>query len=103
MIRSKLRHVVLLGFKATASPQNVRSVEEAFSRLESQVEGVNALEWGTNVSPENHARGFTHCFLLTFVSEADRDAYLTHPAHLAFGKVLEPHLEQVCVIDYWTS
>ena len=51
---------------------------------------------------EGVARGYTHCFFVTFLSEADRDAYLPHPAHKEFGAVLHPHLESVLVIDYWT-
>jgi hypothetical protein len=33
----------------------------------------------------------------------DRDAYLPHPAHRAFGAVLRPHLDKVLVLDYWTQ
>ena len=94
---------MLFAFKSTSSEQDIRSVGEAFNQLERQIEEVTAFEWGLNVSPENHAQGFTHCFLLTFKGEVDRDTYLTHPAHVAFGRLLEPHLEKVCVIDYWTE
>ena len=97
-----LRHVVLLAFKATASRQDVQQIEEALVQLEYRIDEVAALEWGLNVSPENLARGFTHCFLLTFDTAADRDTYLTHPDHLAFTEKLEPHLENVCVVDYWS-
>ena len=101
MNQPNLRHLVLLAFKASATAAKVQTVEQTFVRLETQVEEVAALEWGLNVSPEQHDHGFSHCFLLTFSSEADRDAYLTHPAHLAFNEVLKPWLENVCVIDYW--
>jgi hypothetical protein len=47
--------------------------------------------------------GHTHCFILTFNSEADRDSYLPHPDHKAFGELLGPCLEQVTVVDYWTK
>jgi len=53
------------------------------------------------VSPEGISQGFTHCFLVTFASEKDRDAYLPHPAHKAFGNVLKPVIDKVMVIDYW--
>ena len=55
---ANLRHVVLLSFKAAATPDEVQAVERAFVRLETQVEGVIALEWGTNISPEQHDQGF---------------------------------------------
>ena len=38
---------------------------------------------------------------LTFASEADRDAYLPHPAHAAFGELAGPHVDAVHVVDYW--
>lgn len=100
---NKLRHVVLLAFSTLATASDIQAVETAFAKLETQIEEIVALEWGTNVSPEGHARGFTHCFFLTFESEADRDAYLVHPEHVTFGALLKPHLDKVCVLDYWTT
>ena len=38
-------------------------------------------------------------FFVTFGSEADRDDYLPHPDHTAFGALLRPHLEKVLVVD----
>ncbi len=98
-----LRHVVLFKFKDTATPEQVKSVEDAFRNLPKEIDVIQDFEWGTNVSPEGHDQGFTHCFFLTFKTEADRDAYLPHPAHKAFGKALGPYLDKVCVVDYWTK
>lgn len=97
----KLFHVVSLKFKDGAKPEQVKAVEEAFAALKEKVPGISALTWGTNVSPENHAKGFTHCFILAFNSAKDRDAYLVHPEHRAFGKVLGPVMGDVFVIDFW--
>ncbi len=98
-----LRHVVLFQFTDDATPAQVRAIETAFCRLPSATGLIYDFEWGANVSPENLDQGFTHCFLLTFRNEADFEAYLPHPAHKEFGALLEPHLEQVLVIDYWTK
>ncbi len=98
-----LRHVVLFSFKATADRAAVTAVEAAFARLPEQIDLIRAYEWGTNVSPEGIAQGYTHCFLLTFTSAADRDAYLVHPAHQAFVASLQPVLEKALVIDYWAA
>lgn len=97
-----LRHVVLFGFKEGTSPQDIRRIEEAFATLPSRIPQIHDFEWGTDVSVENLAQGYTHCFLVTFKTEADRAAYLPHPAHQDFVKVLEPHLDKVLVVDYWT-
>ncbi len=98
-----LRHVVMFQFKASSSESEVQSVVDAFRKLPDQIPEVAEFEFGENNSPEGLADGFTHCFLVTFKSDKDRQAYLPHPAHQAFVGVLKPHLEKVMVIDYWAA
>lgn len=100
---SLLRHVVLFAFKDSSSPADVDRVRAELCALPSAIDTIVDLEWGLNVSPEHINDGFTHCFLLTFASERDRDIYLVHPAHQAFGASLQPHLAKVLVVDYWAS
>jgi len=100
---SVLRHVVLFKFKEGTSKEEVQSVEDAFSALPNKIPQITGYEWGTNNSPEGLAKGFTHCFFLSFDSEEDRAIYLPHPDHKAFGAVLTPHLDDVVVVDYWTK
>lgn len=100
---SVLRHVVLFGFKDTTSPEEVTKIVEAFRALPAQISEIKSFEWGTNNSPEGLNQGLTHAFTLTFHSEADRDAYLPHPAHKAFGEVLGSSLANVTVVDYWAK
>jgi hypothetical protein len=100
---SVLRHVVLFGFKETSTPADVQGVIDAFKALPSQINEIKGFEWGTNSSPEGLNQGLTHAFTLTFHSDADRDAYLPHPAHKAFGGIVGPHLDKVTVLDYWTK
>lgn len=97
----KLQHVVCFKFKSTATPQDIGKVEQAFQALQQKIPQIVALEWGTNVSKEHRDKGLTHCFIVTFKSEKDRDAYLEHPDHKAFGKVVGPVLEDVFVVDFW--
>lgn len=99
--KGSLYHVVSIKFKADAKPEQIKAVEEAFRALKEKIPGITSLHWGTNVSPEKLNKGFTHCFVLTFASDKDRDAYLTHPEHRAFGRVLGPVLDEVFVIDFW--
>ena len=101
--KGTLYHVVTLKFKPDAKPEQIKAVEEAFVALKEKIPTITSLNWGTNVSPENHANGFTHCFVLTFTSAKDRDAYLVDPAHKAFGKVLGPVMKDVMVIDFWAQ
>jgi hypothetical protein len=99
---SVLRHVVLFKFKPGTPAGEIDKVQESFVALKSKIPEIATLEWGINNSPEGLDKGFTHCFFLTFRSEKDRETYLPHPDHRAFGDLLGPILEDVLVVDYWT-
>ena len=99
----ELLHVVSFKFKEGASKDQIKAVEDAFGALPSKIPGIASYTWGTNVSPEKHDKGFTHCFILGFKTEKDRDEYLVHPDHKAFGKTLGPVLGDVFVIDFWAQ
>jgi hypothetical protein len=96
----RIRHVVCFKFKEGTTPEQIKQVEQDFAALKGKIPQIAAFEWGTNCSPEKHDKGFTHCFLLTFNSAADRDAYLPHPAHKAFAKSLGGLIADVFVVDY---
>ena len=98
-----LRHVVLFTFKDATTPEQIREIELAFCALPGKIEQIYDFEWGVDVSVENISQGYTHCFLVTFLSEEDRSIYLPHPAHKEFGAILNPHREKVLVIDYWST
>jgi hypothetical protein len=99
----QLQHVVCFKFKSTATAEDITKVEQAFRALKQKIPLIQTLEWGTNVSPEKKDKGFTHCFILSFKSEKDRDAYIVHPNHKAFGKLVGPLLDDVFVIDFWSK
>lgn len=93
-------HVVSLKFKPGTDAAQIQAVEKAFAGLKGQIPQIQTLNWGTNVSPEKHDKGFTHCFVLTFKTAKDRDTYLVHDAHKAFGKLLGPVMADVMVLDF---
>ncbi len=97
---AKIHHVVCLKFKSTATTQDIKNVEEAFGALQQKVPGIESLKWGTNVSKEQRNKGFTHCFVLTFKTDKERDAYLEHPEHKAFVKLVTPVVDDIFVIDF---
>lgn len=98
----KIRHVVCFKFKEDATKEQIVKVVKTFEDLKKKkkIAEIENFEWGTNNSPEGLNKGFTHCFILTFANEKARDAYLPHPDHKAFGKVLKPILDDVFVIDF---
>ncbi len=95
-----VNHVVAFKFKPTATAAQIKEVEVAFRALKIKVPQIVSLEWGTNTSPEKLNKGFTHGWVLTFKTDKDRDAYLVHPDHQAFGKLVGPLLDDVFVIDF---
>lgn len=97
-----LRHVVLFDFKDDATAEQIKAIEEAFAALPSKISEIKDFEWGTDVSVENLAQGYTHCFFVTFGSEKDRAVYLPHPEHKRFVELVGPIVEKVLVVDYWT-
>jgi hypothetical protein len=67
-----LRHVVLFKFKTGSTENDIRRMEEAFRKLPGAIKEIHSFEWGKNNSPENLNQEFTHCFFVSFKSEADR-------------------------------
>jgi len=99
-----LRHVVIFKFNDESSEEDVDRLNNSFNALAETIPVIKDFEWGLNDSPEDFHQGFTHCYLLTFDSEEDRDSvYTPHPDHQAFVASLQPHLEKVFVVDYWTN
>jgi hypothetical protein len=101
--KEKLRHVVALKFKESATREQIKEVEDAFRGLKRGIPQIADFEWGTNVSPEKHDKGFTHVFLLTYNTEKDRDEYLVHPEHKKFVELLVPIMADAFVVDYWAK
>ncbi len=95
-----IRHVVHFKFKKDATPAQIEKITTAFSALKTKIDVVDSLEWGTNVSPEGHDNGFTHCWIVSFKTAKDRDTYLVHPAHTAFVELLKPSLDEALVVDF---
>jgi hypothetical protein len=95
-----VRHVVHFKFKKEATPEQIQKVTDEFAALKKKIDLVESLEWGTNVSPEKLDKGFTHCWIVSFKTAKDRDAYLVHPAHTAFVAVLKPVLDEAFVVDF---
>ena len=100
MKSSSVQHIVLFKFKPETTAEKVKEIVAAFEALPSQISQIKGFKWGTNNSPENLIKGLTHAFILTFDNEKDRDAYLPHPAHKAFGGIVGPWLAEVTVVDF---
>jgi hypothetical protein len=98
--QEKLRHIVAFKFKDTATPDQIKQVEDAFRALKTKIPQIVSLEWGTNISKENFDKGFTHAFIVTFDGQKQRDAYLVHAEHKKFVDLALPFIADVFVIDF---
>lgn len=99
-----LRHVVIFKFNDDASEADVKKLNDSFNALPDHIPEIKDFEWGLNDSPENFHQDFTHCYMITFGSEIDRDSiYTPHPKHQEFVASLQPYVEKVFVVDYWAN
>ena len=100
-----LRHVVLFAFKESTPEATVAGILEGMEALPGQIDDIERLEYGPDVSGRGLNRGFAYCAVFTFANEAARDRYLPHPDHQAFVTRLRPHLAEdgLLVFDYWTE
>ena len=95
-----VRHIVLFKFNDDVTPEQIKEIVTAFGKLPEQIDLISGYEAGINMSPENLDKGFTHGFVVSFKSAKDRDAYLPHPAHKEFVKLLDGKIDDVLVFDY---
>lgn len=101
--QSVLRHIVMFGWSDQTPAASIDKIVTSFKSLPGKIKEIKDFEWGINSSPEKLNQGLTHCFILTFNSEKDRDTYLVHPDHQQFVKALVPAPAHVTVLDYWTK
>jgi len=97
-----LRHIVLFSYKDDVEPSQKSEVARRFSELPARTGLIHQFECGRNNSPEGLNHGFEDGFLVTFSTEADRAAYLPHPAHQEFVAFLSAFVREALVFDYWT-
>lgn len=95
-----IRHIVLFKFNEEVTADQIKEVVTEFGKLPEKIDLISGYEAGINMSPENLDKGFTHGFVVSFKSAQDRDAYLPHPAHKEFVKLLDGKIEDVLVFDY---
>jgi hypothetical protein len=100
-----LKHIVLLCFKDDLQAEAVLEVMAELKKLKESISEIKSFSEGTNCSAEGRSKGFTHGFTIQFDSEADRDAYLTHPDHVRVAEQfvvpnLKNGVDSVLVFDY---
>jgi hypothetical protein len=97
---AKVKHIALLRFKDSTTPEQIDKVFEDLMDLSESIPGIEDYVAGPNISPEGLNDGFTHGFVMTFQDAAARDAYLPHPDHEALKARVLPLVEKAVVFDF---
>jgi hypothetical protein len=95
-----VKHMVAFKFKDDVSQADIDKLNAAFKDLKKKIDVIRTFDSGLNNSPEKLNKGFTHGYLLSFDTTADRDTYLNHPAHKEFGQMAMKMLADVFVLDF---
>ena len=88
-----IRHCVLCRFRDDVGEAALDVFRERLYALCDALPNVLDVAFGPNASPEGLGGGFAHGFVVDFVDEAARDAYLVDDDHRAFGADLVASLE----------
>src|SRR5690606_21168693 len=88
-----IRHCVFVRFRSDIPDAERSAIYLQLADLKNVIEGFLAIAYGPNVSPEGLHQGFTDGFIIDFVDETARDAYLVHPDHKAAGARLVAALD----------
>lgn len=88
-----IRHCVFARFRNDVDAAERKAIHADLEALRQVIDGMDAVKFSANVSPEPFARGFTHGFTIDFRDAAARDAYLAHEAHQRAGARLVAALE----------
>ncbi len=96
-----LRHVVCFQFNNDVSEKSKAEAVQIFLDLKDEIPEIKKIEGGENISEGGLSKDFTHCFILTFESEAARNIYLPHPAHQRIVEKNKPLLSDLFVFDIW--
>jgi hypothetical protein len=92
-------HVVLIRPRAASDDRAFSALDRALAALPSKIAGIVDYRFGVNASPEGMDRGYDHGFVMTFESEAARDAYLPHPEHREIHPLVDAVAAEVLVFD----
>ena len=81
-----IKHIVLIQFPDEVNDAQREAVYLSVENLKQHVTGWQGFVAGPNVTPEvGMDKGYNGGFIIDFVDEAARDAYLIHPEHQKAG------------------
>lgn len=100
MSQTTIKHIVLFSFKESTNEDLLEQIHAQLLGLQETVKVLQAIEGGVDVSDENLHGGFSHCYVMTFASMADKNKYLQDTGFIALRGLLGDNLEKILVMDY---
>ncbi|OVA13577.1 Stress responsive alpha-beta barrel [Macleaya cordata] len=98
--KEEVKHILVVKFKPETSEERVEELIKEFSKLTDEIKTIKHFIWGKDESTANLHQGNTHVFQLTFQSMDDVNAYIAHPAHMAFAQQLLGATDSIILMDY---
>ncbi len=95
-----IRHIVLMKRKQDVDPALIQAASAGLATLQAEIPGIVSHAFGLNNSVEGRSDGFDLGFTIDFVDVAARDAYLTHPAHLAYIPMVQAVFTDALIFDF---
>ncbi|HRY28938.1 MAG TPA: Dabb family protein [Elusimicrobiota bacterium] len=97
-----IEHIVLFNIRRSATEEQKGQMLLNLLGLREKISGIHSATAGENFSAR--AKGFTHGFVVRFISRSALEAYLPHPAHQeVVEKYIKPIAEEILVVDYETD
>jgi hypothetical protein len=95
-----MKHIVLMKFKPATSTAQIAGFFRDLKALKTLIPGIKDFVGGPYSSAEGLNQGYTHGFVMTFVSAAARDVYLPHGEHEKVKNAIIPHVEAIVAFDF---
>lgn len=94
-----VRHFGVFEFHPHVTPDEIDESFAVMKQMVGRIDGLLSMEHGLYNGNEGLNDGFTHGFLMNFISEEARDNYLPHPVHEEVKTVVVPRLKRLVVFD----
>jgi hypothetical protein len=90
-------HIVIMAFNKKMTTCLRTQIEQCLRNIPHECEGVERIELVDNQS--RTSAGYTHALVSAFSSSHALDAYRTSTSHSQLIAKLEPHINEIVVLD----
>jgi hypothetical protein len=94
-----LHHVLIVTFKKEASPDSIKAVNIALTKL-AKIPVVKGYEWGTDITKSKNKQ-LKHFYVISFAKQEDIEVFTKNPDHATILKTAIPLTESIMILDYW--